>query len=71
MDGLRGFAINGMNSRFQWQQSFYDHVIMDDKDFRNHVEYIRYNPVKAGLCKEPGMHQFLYVNNEAIQSLLV
>ncbi len=55
---------------FQWQSSFYDHVITDDRDFRNHVEYIRYNPMKAGLCLTPEEYPFLYVDEEAIVRIL-
>ncbi len=29
-----------------WQASFYDHIIRDEQDFNNHLNYIRYNPVK-------------------------
>ena len=53
--------------RFEWQKGFYDHVIRDERDFFTHIEYIRYNPVKAGLCKEPEEYPFLFVDEEAIQ----
>lgn len=36
-----------------WQRRFWEHQIRDEKDFRNHVEYIHYNPVKHGLVKSP------------------
>ncbi len=55
---------------FQWQSSFYDHVITDDQDFHNHVEYIRNNPVKAGLVERPGDYLFLFVDENAIRRLL-
>ena len=32
-----------------WQQGFTDHRIRDEEDWRNHVEYIRQNPVEARL----------------------
>jgi putative transposase len=31
-----------------WQRRFWEHVIRDDTDYVNHVEYIHYNPVKHG-----------------------
>ncbi len=37
-----------------WQPSFHDHVIRDENDFNNHIEYIHYNPVKHGLVDDPG-----------------
>jgi putative transposase len=33
--------------RFSWQEKFYDHVIENDDDLINHVEYIRYTPLLA------------------------
>jgi len=32
-----------------WQYRFWEHLIRDEIDFQNHVEYIHYNPVKHGL----------------------
>ncbi len=32
-----------------WQREYYDHVIRDDEEYRRIVEYIEYNPEKAGL----------------------
>jgi len=31
-----------------WQRRFWEHVIRDEADYVNHVEYIHYNPVKHG-----------------------
>ena len=36
-----------------WQRRFWEHCIRDEDDFRNHVEYIHYNPVKHGLVRSP------------------
>lgn len=35
-----------------WQQRFWEHTIRDERDFRSHVDYIHFNPVKHGhaLC---------------------
>lgn len=32
-----------------WQRRFWEHCIRDDEDYRNHVDYIHFNPVKHGL----------------------
>ena len=37
-----------------WQFRFWDHMIRDEDDFRNHIDYIHYNPVKHGLVTRPG-----------------
>ncbi|MBW4684131.1 MAG: transposase [Komarekiella atlantica HA4396-MV6] len=36
-----------------WQRRFWEHLIKDEVDFKNHVEYIHYNPVKHGLVQAP------------------
>ncbi len=36
-----------------WQRRFWEHLIRDEEDFRRHVEYIHYNPVKHGLTTCP------------------
>ena len=36
-----------------WQQRFWEHTIRDEDDFRRHVDYIHYNPVKHGLAACP------------------
>lgn len=34
-----------------WQRRFWDHVIRSERDFKNHIDYIHYNPVKHGYVK--------------------
>ena len=29
-----------------WQRRYWEHLIRDDRDFENHIDYIHYNPVK-------------------------
>jgi putative transposase len=36
-----------------WQARFWDHVIRDENDLSNHMDYIHYNPVKHGLAHDP------------------
>ncbi len=36
-----------------WQKKFWEHLIRDERDLMNHVEYIHYNPVKHGLVQSP------------------
>ena len=46
---------NGTNSSAKlWQRGFWDHVIRDDRDYLNHINYIHYNPVKHGLVARAG-----------------
>ena len=50
-----------------WQRRFWEHLIRDEQDFKHHVEYIHYNPVKHGWVKSPKDWAFSsfhrYVNN--------
>ena len=41
------------NEKTIWQRRFWEHFIRDEQDFKHHVEYIRYNPVKHGIVKAP------------------
>ena len=36
-----------------WQRRFWEHAIRDDVDFRRHLDYIHFNPVKHGLANSP------------------
>jgi putative transposase len=34
-----------------WQRRFWEHVIRDEQDFRRHLDYLHWNPVKHGYVK--------------------
>ena len=36
-----------------WQRRFWEHSIVSEKDFENHLNYLHYNPVKHGYCQAP------------------
>ncbi|MBN2098670.1 MAG: transposase [Dehalococcoidia bacterium] len=36
-----------------WQRRFWEHQIRDEQDFRTHMDYIHFNPVKHGLAARP------------------
>ncbi len=36
-----------------WQRRFYEHLIRDENDFNQHLDYIHFNPVKHGHVKRP------------------
>jgi len=42
---------NGQTS--VWQSRFWEHLIRDEEDWRRHMDYIHYNPVKHGLVHHP------------------
>jgi len=41
-----------------WQNRFWDHIIRNDRDLNNHLDYIHYNPVKHGFVHSPGDWKF-------------
>jgi putative transposase len=51
--------------RVLWQRRYWEHTIRDDEDYRRHVDYIHYNPVKHGLVANPvdwphsSLHRFI------------
>jgi len=47
-------ATNARHERNVWQRRFWEHTIRDEEDWRNHMDYIHYNPVKHGLVRSPG-----------------
>jgi putative transposase len=55
----RAFSMNfhtGTNERGEkmvWQRRFWEHQIRDCYDWKNHLDYIHYNPVKHGLVSSP------------------
>ena len=45
-----------------WHRRFWEHTIRDERDFRHHLDYIHYNPVKHGLTTCP--HLWAYSSFE-------
>jgi REP element-mobilizing transposase RayT len=41
-----------------WQEGFFDHVLRSAESYSQKWEYVRMNPVRAGLCDDP--KQWLY-----------
>ena len=49
----RANTILGRTGPF-WAREYYDRYIRNEEHFFNTINYIDNNPVKAGLCREPG-----------------
>ncbi len=41
-----------------WQRRGWEHVIRDETDCKNHLDYIHYNPVKHGLVVAPNLWRY-------------
>jgi len=51
----RGMTIRG-NHRGEkpvWQKRYWEHAIRDDNDWRRHLDYVHFNPVKHGYVTHP------------------
>lgn len=46
------------NEATVWQRRFWEHMICDETDYRRHMDYLHYNPVKHGLVKSVQDWQF-------------
>jgi putative transposase len=50
---------NGINHQMNvWQPRFWDHVIRDEQDLKNHLDYIHWNPVKHEITNQPDQYRF-------------
>jgi putative transposase len=45
---------NHRGEKSVWQRRFWEHAIRDEADWRSHVDYVHYNPVKHGYVRRPG-----------------
>jgi putative transposase len=53
---LRADAGNARSARGEsglWQHRYWEHSLRDETDYRHHIEYIHFNPVKHGYVKAP------------------
>ncbi len=44
----------GVSKRSPWQSRYWEHTIRNEEDWRRHMDYIHYNPVKHGYVSSPG-----------------
>jgi REP element-mobilizing transposase RayT len=47
-----------------WEEESFDHVLRSDESLKEKCEYIRQNPVKAGLVERPEDYRWLWVSPE-------
>jgi putative transposase len=48
--GLPSISSHGQDSGI-WQPRFWEHLIRSDHDWRTHMDYVHFNPIKHGLVK--------------------
>lgn len=69
MQGLKGSTAHRINKLLGrigpvWQEESFDHVLRSDESLKAKCEYIRQNPVRAGLVARPEDYRWLWVNPE-------
>ncbi|MCF6150610.1 MAG: transposase [Candidatus Kuenenia sp.] len=45
-----------------WQKRFWDHIIRNENDFKRHMDYIHYNPVKHKITLSPEEYKYSSFN---------
>ena len=45
-----------------WQRRYWEHAVRDEQDYRRHMDYIHYNPVKHGYVDDPRDWPFSSLN---------
>lgn len=50
---VKHFVSRKSSSRPFWQNRFWEHLIRDEKDFHNHLDYIHINPVRHEYVNDP------------------
>jgi putative transposase len=53
-----------------WQRRYWEHTIADEDDYRHHVDYIHYNPVKHGWAKQVADWSYSSFHHYVRQGLL-
>ena len=56
--GGYSYRLRKMEKIQVWQGSFTNHRIRDTEDYERHCEYVRLNPVRAGLVGEGAAYPF-------------
>jgi REP element-mobilizing transposase RayT len=52
-----------------WQREFHDRLLRSDEKLEEKWEYVRQNPVRAGLCREPEEYPFSGTTEEILRRL--
>ena len=50
--GLKS-SLNARKEKTLWQRRYWEHLLRNEEDWRHHMDYIHYNPVKHGYVDRP------------------
>jgi len=70
LQGVKGFSAWGVNKYrgtkgALWQDESFDRIMIDNDEYLEKWDYIRSNPVKAGICNAPEDYKFLWEPGES------
>ncbi|MGA7292144.1 MAG: hypothetical protein WBW53_05840 [Terriglobales bacterium] len=66
LQAIKGASAHSLNRALGrsgpvWQEESFDHVLRSEESFAQKVEYIRQNPVRAGLVRRAEEYRWLWV----------
>jgi len=69
MQCLKSVTAHRINKRLGisgplWEEESFDHVLRSDESLKEKCEYIRQNPVEAGLVERPEDYRWLWIDPE-------
>jgi len=69
MHGIKGFSASEINRLTGhrgaiWMDESFDHIVRNENEWEQKIEYVRQNPVTRGLAKVPADYQWLWVAPE-------
>jgi REP element-mobilizing transposase RayT len=70
MKGIKGASarrineLRGTSRQSVWQDESWDRIVRDDVEFWQKLEYMHWNPVKAGLVKADEVYPFWFLNRD-------
>lgn len=69
LHSIKSFSSNRINKALGregsfWMDESFDHVIRNEDECVEKIEYIRQNPVKRGLVSSPGDYRWLYIRGQ-------
>ena len=65
MHSIKSYSANRiqrlLNKRGKiWQDESYDRIVRDDEEYLDQMDYVIYNPLKAGLVEKPEDYRWLF-----------
>lgn len=69
MKGIKGVSARKINQKRKssgriWEDESFDHIIRDEKELYEKIQYIFENPVRKGLTNDPEKYHGWYLNNK-------